>query len=282
MQRHRTGHRPVLSIQRAHGDVLDTVRKCDLRLEAPFRDSAQRCELVALHAAEQLPAPGLGRAVPAHEGRVAVERDCGPVLRAADPLEPVRAVRIDLPPAEPAVEDRLPARPELREVRLVTPTDEVVTVREPLHVALIHRDDRRRMDEAADHSGVTALYVEPEDQPTRLAAQLRRGLVVKERERAVGPTPDVVLPGEAGAATEGEIASLAAEPPEDPSRSPADLVDRVRVAGGDEEVAVRFHLDRVDVEIVVDPVGLTRKAVVRLDEPDVIDAVPFEHGAAGG
>jgi hypothetical protein len=113
-----------------------------------------------------------------------------------------------------------------------------------------------------------------------LLANLWSSGIVEEGQVAVGQAAGIVLPGEARAAAELEVAALAAEPPEDPSCSSADLVDRVRVAGGDDEVAVPVDLDRVDVEVVVEPVGVAGQAVVGLDEANVLDAVPLEQHAA--
>ena len=107
------------------------------------------------------------------------------------------------------------------------------------------------------------------------------GGVVEECQSAVRSAPGVVLPGKPHVGPEREVASLAAEPPEDLPGSTADLVDRVRVTGRHEQVAVVIDLDRVDVEVVEDPSWVLGQAVVRLHELDVIDAVPLEEHAAG-
>src|SRR5262249_5152574 len=49
----------------------------------------------------------------------------------------------------------------------------------------------------------------------------------------------------------GRVGVLPAEPPFDLAVPPADLVDGPGVAGGDQQVAVPGHIDRVDVEVVV-------------------------------
>ena len=56
-----------------------------------------------------------------------------------------------------------------------------------------------------------------------------------------------------------------------------DLVDRVGVARGHEEVPVRVHADRVQVDVV--PVGA--EAPVGVGDRDVVEAVPLEQHAPG-
>ena len=90
-----------------------------------------------------------------------------------------------------------------------------------------------------------------------------------------------MLPAEGHAGPELEVAALAAEPPDDPAGVPVDLVDRVGVAGRHEQIAVVVDGDRVDVEVVVGAVGITRQAVVGLDQRDVADAVPLEQHSPG-
>ena len=90
-----------------------------------------------------------------------------------------------------------------------------------------------------------------------------------------------MLPAERDSRPELEVAALAAEAPDDPARAPADLVDRMRVAGGDEQVAVVVDVDRVDVEVVIGAAGISRQAIVGLHERHVVDAVPLEQNAAG-
>jgi hypothetical protein len=93
-----------------------------------------------------------------------------------------------------------------------------------------------------------------------------------------------VLPGEPDPGAELEVALLATEPPEHRFRLAIDLVDRVCVARGNEEVSVRLDLDRVDVE-VVEGRGLgagfcLRRWRVRLSDPNLGVAVPLEEDAA--
>src|SRR5207249_507910 len=101
------------------------------------------------------------------------------------------------------------------------------------------------------------------------------GLVVEERERAVRLAPCIVLPCEPDAAAETEVASLSAQPPDDPAGSPAHLVDGMRVPGREEEVSVVVHVDRVEVEVVEHSRRIARRSVVRLAQRDVVVAEPF-------
>src|SRR5919197_4605563 len=107
----------------------------------------------------------------------------------------------------------------------------------------------------------------------------RRGAVVEDADRSVGLPPRVVLPRKTRAAAEREVAVIAAETPDDSSRSPSDLVDGLRVARGDEQVAVGVLRDRVDVKEVVRDRFLARALCIRLGERNMPDAVPVQENA---
>ncbi len=132
---------------------------------------------------------------------------------------------------EAPVEEDLPVRPELREPGLVAPTDQEVAIRQPLHVALVDRDDRRPVNERTDEGGAHSPHVQLEHDPARLCSHLRSRLVVEQRQRPVRLPSRIVLPGEPDSALQREVASLSAEPPEDPPRAAVELVHGVRVAG---------------------------------------------------
>src|SRR5207253_10944426 len=111
------------------------------------------------------------------------------------------------------------------------------------------------------------------------------GAVVEHRHGAVGLPPGVVLPREPHAWAEPEVALLAAEAPQHLAGAVADLVDGVRVAARDQQVAVRLLVDRVEVEVVVGE-GLraellARRLGVRLLHPDPRIAVPLEQDSPG-
>src|SRR5919201_4153505 len=107
----------------------------------------------------------------------------------------------------------------------------------------------------------------------------RRGPIIEDAYRSVGLPSRVVLPQKARPAAKREVAALPAEPPDDPSRPPPDLVDGLRVPRGDEEVAVVILRDRVDVKEVVRNGSLSRPLCIRLGERDVPDAVPVQENA---
>src|SRR6266568_1458452 len=93
--------------------------------------------------------------------------------------------------------------------------------------------------------------IRSQDQHARELLDRRSRTVVEERDRSVGMAPCVVLPGKSRSGPHLEVALLAAEAPDDLLRLVVDLVDGVRVACGYEEVAARFDIDGVDVEVVV-------------------------------
>src|SRR5215813_3321180 len=118
------------------------------------------------------------------------------------------------------------------------PTDEIVPVRELLHVSLVDRDERWRVDEAVHERRGLVSLVDAQHEPARLLPELRRRLVVEHRQRSVLLAPHVVLPAEAHATAEREVAALAAETPDDVPGPAVDLVDRVGISRRHEVVAV--------------------------------------------
>src|SRR5438270_2975679 len=80
--------------------------------------------------------------------------------------------------------------------------------------------------------------------------------------------------------TDRKVAALAAEPPDDRTRPPVDLVHGRCVPGRDEQIAVGGHRDRVEVKVVED-VSSGRVADERLVQPDVVAAAPVEQDASG-
>ena len=104
------------------------------------------------------------------------------------------------------------------------------------------------------------------------------GAVVEDADRAVRPAARVVLPCERRRRRDLEVAVLAAEPPHDRAGLAVELVDRVRVAAGDEQVLVAVDGDRVQVDVV--PVAAERP--VGLDNRDVVEAAPLQQHLARG
>src|SRR5438128_6926898 len=93
--------------------------------------------------------------------------------------------------------------------------------------------------------------IRSQDQHTRKLLDRWGSTVVEERDRSVGMASCVVLPRKSRPGPHPEVALLAAEPPDDLLRLVVDLIDGVRVASGDEQVAARLDVDGVDVEVVV-------------------------------
>ena len=94
-----------------------------------------------------------------------------------------------------------------------------------------------------------------------------------------------MLPGELRTRAEHEVALLPAQAPDDLPGAAADLVDRGRVPGGDEDVAVAVEVGRVDVEVVVRILAralVLGNGEVGLGRRHLGKAVPFEEHTAGG
>src|SRR5207247_8260725 len=108
-----------------------------------------------------------------------------------------------------------------------------------------------RVSVAAHEGNLLRLAVEAQDEDACELLDRRGCAVVEERDRAVGLASRIVLPRELRSGAHGEAALLPAEAPEHLLRLAVDLVERVRVARRDEEVAVRLDVDGVEVEVVV-------------------------------
>ena len=143
-----------------------------------------------------------------------------------------------------------------------------------------------RVCEAAHEGDALPSRIDTEDEHSAELLHGWSGSVVEERDRSVGPAACVVLPREPNALAERKVTSLAAEPPEDATAAPVDLIERVRVTRGDEKVPVRLHVDGVDVEVVPRRRlrALCRRGSVhvRLTKRDAGVAVPLEQHASGG
>ena len=207
------------------------------------------------------------------------------------PLETVRAVAVGvlarrLALSEVDVEQKRAAASELAHIWLRSPTDEDVPVRQKLRVALERREEPLRMVIAAYERHLLRRGVRSEHQHTREPLDWWSCPVVEERDRSVGMASCVVLPRESGSEAHLEVAPLAAQPPEDLLRLAGDLIDGVCVACGDQQVAARLHIDRVDVEVIV---GRSLRAGlrlwwrrIRLGNRNLGIAVPLEQDSAGG
>ena len=167
------------------------------------------------------------------------DRYGGAVGRVTAPAEAVGAIRIGAA-AEPEVEDHASAGVELRHVGLVSPPDEEVAVRQVLRIALVDGEKRWPVDEAANEHRALATQIEPQHDHARLTPDLRRRLVVEERERPVREASCIVLPREARARAQLEVGLL----PE--AAVPVTEQDRYRVRA---EVRHRHVEPTVGVEV---------------------------------
>lgn len=111
-------------------------------------------------------------------------------------------------------------------------------------------------------------------------------MIVEESDLAVIAALSIMLPGEGRAFAHLEVAGGSAQHPLQVSVLAIELIDRVRVAGRDEQrlpVVVDGHRVQVDV---VERLLLGAFAVLelrlRLVDGNVIESPPFDHGFAGG
>ena len=126
------------------------------------------------------------------------------------------------------------------------------------------------------------LVVQLQREPARAAPARRQvlGDVVEQRDRAVGAAAGVVLEVELRPRPQLVVRALPAEPPEDLAGVPVELVDRARVAGGDDEVPVAVERHGVEMERVVRLAALLRGGPDRLRERDRPQRVPLEQDRA--
>src|SRR5215217_8757564 len=108
-----------------------------------------------------------------------------------------------------------------------------------------------------------------------------RGAIIEDRDGTVGLAAGVVLVGESGSRAHLEVALFAAQTPNDLTAHAVDLVDGGGFAGGDEQVVVVVHVNRVDVEVVDAAVVILRGRDVGLVEAYMLEAAPFEEHLAG-
>ncbi len=207
-------------------------------------------------AGEHLPARDLGRAVPArvdeHASASGAPRgDRGPRARPPRPALADRAV-VALAPGQAAVEQQPPARGELREHGRRAPADEHVAVGLHAGGALV---------EGRDPARVLVLAQQPDAlraprrrrAPGRASAcagragrrRCRTARCARARRAARRAGSRSACPRPSGSRRPCRRAATAISPV-----VAVELVERARVARGDDQVAVRVLLDGVDVEVV--------------------------------
>src|SRR5215213_2192093 len=99
------------------------------------------------------------------------------------------------------------------------------------------------------------------------------GRIVVEGDRSVPAPARVMLPREQRFAGRAEARALASQPPPHPARAAVDLIDGLRVAPGDQDVAVGLLIDRVHVNRIPDGVAVLRQRLIALRQRDVAKAV---------
>ena len=110
-------------------------------------------------------------------------------------------------------------------------------------------------------------------------------MVVEHRQRSIGSALSIVLPGELRTVAHLEVRGLAAQDPIEVGALPIELVDRMSIAGRDEEgLAVVVLGHGVEVDVVE---GLVLRALTVLElrlglvDGDGVEGVPFEQRIAG-
>src|SRR5947209_8798574 len=180
------------------------------------------------------PGRNLRGAVPARVEHPAAYGERGAILRTADPREAERAVALATLRQARVEYDRTLAG-ELRHERRAAPADEDVPVREHLRVAhVMGQHMLGAVHVRANERRAHPRFVERQQQRPRLWLLRRRRRVVEDAHEPACVMPHVVLPLEARALAQCEVAALAAEAPQYPARPFLDLVRGPRVPRGDE------------------------------------------------
>src|SRR5215217_7873576 len=248
-------------------------------LEALAEGGASRLELIRIATRQHLPRVYLRGAVPTDVDRYPVFRpgfghDRRPILRLTLPREAESPVRLGLG-GEAGVVDQFSVRAELRVERFAAPPDEHVSVGQHLEVTLGGREYLVWMRVLACQGGAHVIFVDLDHYAAGLYVFLDPA-VVEDRYRAVGVAAGIVLPVGSGTVSHVEVALFPAKTPDDLSRLPVDLVHRASPAGRNEQVILVIYIYGVDVEVVESGLEVGGRLVVRLLQPDVVEAVPLE------
>src|SRR5215211_3062282 len=165
---------------------------------------------------------------------------------------------------------------ELGDERSTAPADQHVGIGQQLHVSLGSGETLLGRGVLAHQLGTHLLLVELYHDPAGSVVHLGMGTVVEDGDGAVSLAASVVLEGALGARTHIEVALLAVQSPCDLPALALYLVDAPGIAGTEEQVAVGLYVYGVDVEVVVDMVGIFGQLDVGLLDVDVLEAVPLE------
>src|ERR687898_2122827 len=170
---------------------------------------------------------------------------------------------------------------ELRDVGPTAPADQHAGVGQQLHVSLGGGESLLWRGVLAHQLGTHLLLVELYHDPAGLFVHLGVGAIVEDGDVAVSLTPGVVLEGALGTWTHLEVALLASKTPYNLSVLSLYLVDGPGISGTEEEVAVGLYVYGVDVEVVVEMVGIFGQLDVGLLDADVFQAVPLKEHLPG-
>src|SRR5919112_555289 len=170
---------------------------------------------------------------------------------------------------------------ELRDVGPTAPAYQHVGVGQELHVSLGGGESLLWRGVLAHQLGTHLLLLELYHDPAGLFVHLGVGTVVEDGDGGVALASSVVLEGALGALTHLEVALLAPEPPYDHSVLSLYLVHGPGISGTEEQVAVGLYVYGVDVEVVVDVLGIIGRLDVGLLDSDVLQAMPLEDDLPG-
>src|ERR687897_789710 len=170
---------------------------------------------------------------------------------------------------------------ELRDVPPTAPAYQHVGVGQKLHVSLGGGESLLWRGVLAHQLGTHPLLVELYHDPAGSIVHLGVGAVVEDGDGAVSLASGVVLEGALGAWTHLEVAPLPAESPHDLAAVALYLVYGPGIAGTEEQVAVGLYVYGVDVEVVVEKVGIFGQLDVGLLDADVFQAVPLKEHLPG-
>src|SRR5215208_201267 len=165
---------------------------------------------------------------------------------------------------------------ELGDERSTAPPDQHVGVGQELHVSLGGGETLLWRGVLAHQLDTHLLLVQLYRDPAGSIVHFGVGAVVEDGNGAVSLASGVVLEGALGAWTHLEVAPLPAESPHDLAAVALYLVYGPGIAGTEEQVAVGLYVYGVDVEVVVEKVGIFGQLDVGLLDADVIQAVPLE------
>src|SRR5918993_2367761 len=170
---------------------------------------------------------------------------------------------------------------ELRDVPPTAPAYQHVGVGQELHVSLGGGESLLWRGVLAHQLGTHLLLLELYHDPARSIVHLGMSAIVEDGDCGVALAPGVVLEGAPGARTHLNVALLAAESPHDLAAVALYLVHGPGISGTEKQVVVGLYVYGVDVEVVVDVLGILGRLDVGLLDSDVLQAMPLEDDLPG-